>query len=235
MPDQNPKLVDSNIVDCIPQVGECPNKCSECFFNGGRFYRDINIPQIPTILEVGGKIVRMNSGNDSNHQRDLVIKVAKQYGDFFFNTSTPCFDFSGPVVFTANRQCPQNKVHLVPNPPHNLMFVRARVSPWNLGDVGLVVGHYLKKHGIPVVLTFMRYYDGDLIPEHHKDDYEWKEHIINDYWVLKPEAMLRIMEHFKGIGVRMCGTPYSSYCVDCRNCEFLYLECKKKMQRHGLL
>ena len=28
----NPKLVGSNIIDCIPQTGECPLKCTECFY-----------------------------------------------------------------------------------------------------------------------------------------------------------------------------------------------------------
>jgi len=231
MSDENPKLVGSNIIDCIPQVGECPHKCSECFYNGGRFYRDINIPQIPHYLEVMSRIVRMNSGNDSNNDRELVLAAAKNYRDVFFNTSVPQFDFPGPVVFTANRQCPDNKVHLVDNPPPNLMFVRARVTPWNVVDVGSVIGHYWRKHRIPVVLTFMRFYNDELIPRDRKYDYEWKEHIINDYWVPKLEMVLRIMGHLKGDGVRMCGTPYSSTCVDCRNCEFLYHECKRKLQQ----
>ena len=28
--DANPKLAGSGLVDCIPQTGQCPNKCLEC-------------------------------------------------------------------------------------------------------------------------------------------------------------------------------------------------------------
>jgi len=43
----NPKLIGSNIIDCIPHTGECPNKYGQefgedCFYNGGRFYRTLD-------------------------------------------------------------------------------------------------------------------------------------------------------------------------------------------------
>ena len=58
---KNPKLVDTNITDCIPQCGPCPMGCSECFYNRpGAFYTDITKPNIPTKYDVGDKIVRMN-------------------------------------------------------------------------------------------------------------------------------------------------------------------------------
>lgn len=225
---ENPKLAGSYLIDCIPQSGECPNKCSECFYNGGRFFRPLT-PMIPTREEARGKIVRMNSGHDSNLKRSLVIQTAGQYEHVFFNTSIPRFSFPGPVVFTANRQCPQNQVHLIENPPDNLMFVRVRVSSWDMETVEMVVRHYWEKYDVPVVLTFMRFYNGDLIPDKNKIDYEWKEHIINDYWVPTTETVLRVLAHFKSSGVRMCGTLVSSLCRDCRNCEFLYWDCLRRM------
>ncbi|MDP1629711.1 MAG: hypothetical protein Q8L57_03770, partial [bacterium] len=64
----------------------------------------------------------------------------------------------------------------------------------------------------------------------NKEDYEKNKHILNEYWCLKPEAIHRVLERYKGTGVRMCGTPVSSFCVDCRNCEFLYWECLRRMK-----
>ena len=34
---ENPKTVDSIIIDCIPHTGKCPVGCEHCFYNGG-FY-----------------------------------------------------------------------------------------------------------------------------------------------------------------------------------------------------
>lgn len=232
MKDRNPKLIKSNLIDCIPQTGECPNQCSECFYNGGRFFRTLDAPLIPTLKDASGKIVRMNSGHDSNLQRDLVIKTASQYEHVFFNTSIPRFNFPGPVVFTANRQCPENKVHLIKNPPKNLMFVRVRVSSWDMDTPSQIIMNYWLTYRIPVVFTFMRYYDDGLIPIDYLKDYEWKEHIINDYWCPKPETMMRVMEEFKGLDVLMCGTLHSSLCRDCRNCEFLYWDCLRRMKKY---
>jgi len=85
---QNPKMEGSNIWDCRPQVGKCPNDCNQCFYNReGAFYCDINEPYIPDPEQVGDGIVRFNSGHDSNLQRDLVIEVSKRYKKCFFNTS----------------------------------------------------------------------------------------------------------------------------------------------------
>lgn len=224
----NPKLVGSNIVDCIPQTGECPQKCSECFFNGGRFYRTLDEPLLPTLEEVGDKIVRVNSGNDSNNKKQLVIDSTKQYKHKFYNTSYPHFDFPSPVVFTCN---PKEKVFLV-NKVDNLMFVRVRTTPWNLEDVDKVVEHYLKKHNVPVLLTFMRFYNGDLIPVEYKSDFEWVKHISNDYYCLKTETVFEILARYKKTGVLTCGNNVSSSCVDCRNCEFLYWEWRRKNEKN---
>jgi hypothetical protein len=228
MSDKNPKLAGSNIIDCIPQTGECPNKCSECFYNGGRFFRTLDKPMIPTLKEAEGKIVRINSGHDSNLEKERVLTVTRCYKRKFYNTSIPNFDFPAPVVFTANRQCANNKIYLV-QPTPNLMFVRARATLWNLDEVKKIIDYYWKKYKVPVVLTFMRFYNEDLIPAEYKSDYEWKQHIQNSYWCPKPETIIKIMSHFNGQGVLMCGTPYSSLCVDCRNCEFLFWECKRNM------
>lgn len=225
----NPKLVGTRIVDCIPQIGECPNKCSECFYNGGRFFRQLDEPWMPNLADVvyRGLIVRVNSGHDSNFQKDLVLAETAKYPRKFYNTAIANFNFPAPVVFTCNGG-KDGRLKLV-EPAENLMFVRVRVDSWDMETVDKAVSHYWKNFGIPVVLTFMRYYDGSLIPDSAKSDYEWKKHLINEYYCLKPEAILRIMARYKGTGVRTCGTMVSSNCVDCRNCEFFYWEAMRRM------
>lgn len=221
---RNPKLENSNLIDCIPQTGECPLKCEECFYNGGRFYRTLNKPLIPSLGEAKNKIVRVNSGHDSNIQRELVIEQTKKYSNKFYNTSLPNFDFPAPVVFTCNGR----ELLLIEEGLDNVMFVRVRTSIFQLEEVDIAVEHYLEKHKIPVVLTFMRYYNGSIIPKEYKNYFVFKKHILNSYWCHTVDAHLEILERYKGKGVRMCGTPVSSYCCDCRNCELLYWEFFKR-------
>lgn len=226
----NPKLEGSNIIDAIPQVGECPIKCEECFYNSGRFFRPLDTPLMPTLEEAEGKVVRVNSGHDSNLQRNLVISSTSHFKHKFYNTSIAKFDFPGPVVFTCNG----HRLILVKNPPPNLMFVRFRVSTANLEDADKAVNHYWIGHGIPVVMTFMRYYDKNRVPD--ESAYEFRKSVLNTYWMPKLTTVVEIMSRWsKGEpsirGVRMCSTPYSSFCGDCRNCEFLYWDCLRRMEK----
>jgi len=226
----NPKLVGSGLIDAIPQVGECRLKCPECFYNGGRFYRSLNMPLLPTAEEARGKIVRVNSGHDSNLQRGLVLAKTCIYEHRFYNTSIPRFDFEDcPVVFTCNGR----RLILVKDPPKNLMFVRFRLATDNLEEADRAVQHYWLEHGIPVVMTFMRYYAKAAVPD--PDKYEFRQSVINSYWMIKVAVMLEMMSRWAKAnppirGVRMCGTPYSSFCGDCRNCEFLYWDCLRRMK-----
>jgi len=32
---ENPKMVGSGMLACIPQTGRCPNNCEDCFFQSG--------------------------------------------------------------------------------------------------------------------------------------------------------------------------------------------------------
>ncbi len=213
---KNPKLEGTDIIDCIPQTGECPIGCAECFYNGGRFYRTLDEPLIPTAEESDGKIVRINSGHDSNVDRQCVVGVVAPYVDFFFNTSVPKFDFPGPVVFTCNGKT-SHFVHC----SENVMFVRVRANTWDLEIQDKLVEHYVEQN-VPVVITFMRYYAEESVV--NPDDYSYGKSILNEYWKIKPEAWIKVMRRYEKKGVRTCGTPSSSYCVDCRNCELLYRE-----------
>ena len=158
---RNPKQEGTPYFDCIPQSGACPLGCAECFFNRpGAYYVPLDqLPLVPTPEEVGDGIVRMNCGNDSNNQKDLVIATAEQYKQVFFNTSIRNLDFPGPVVLTANprEEEPAWLPFFAAEVPRNLMFVRLRVSGTNLGHIDDAV-RWWTQGGVPVVLTFMAYY-----------------------------------------------------------------------------
>lgn len=224
MTKRNPKQEGSNLFDCIPQIGPCPIKCNQCFYNRpDAFYVSINKPHIPSAQEVGNGIVRMNCGHDSNINRDLVIAVASKYEKVFFNTSLPLFDFPAPVVFTANRK--EEEMAYITSDIKNLMFVRLRTSSTNLGLIEKAIKGYTQML-VPIVLTFMAYYDDNAVPD--KNNYEWKIRHINSYWCPTYNFKEKVMKKFGGELVTMCGTLDSNYCKDCGNCErFYYMYMRK--------
>ncbi len=224
MSDRNPKLAGSRLVDAIPQIGKCPNNCPECFYNRA-FYRPLTSSLLPDADEVNeaGKIVRINSGHDSNIDHKHVLATTSRYRHRFYNTSIPKFHFPAPVVFTCNGREP-----LFVDCPRNVMFVRVWYNPWDIGVQDDLVEHYLAQ-SVPVVLTWMRYYSQGAIPPEHREDFEHGIHLVNEYWKLTPGAKVRLARRYAGSGVRQCGLPWSSLCVDCRNCEFLYWEALRRM------
>ena len=241
---RNPKQEGTSYFDCIPQAGPCPIGCNQCFFNRpGAYYVPLEqLPLVPTPEEVGEGIVRMNCGNDSNNQRDLVIETARQYQRYFFNTSIPRFDFPGPVVLTANPKEEHGDSYAMPNrhgddwhsPAANLMFVRLRTSATNLRLVDQAVTAWTAAQ-VPVVITFMAYYDHQ--PQVPADllfrgrCYEWRVRHINSYWCPTKEFMRWVMSRYAGNRlVSMCSSITSAYCRDCRNCETHYLQTIKRMK-----
>jgi len=234
MTKRNPKQEGSELFDCIPQEGKCSIGCNQCFFNRpGAFYTEV--PSVPTPEEVGDGVVRMNTGNDSNNQRDLVIETAQQYKHAFYNTSLPRFDFPGPVVFTANGR-EEKPAHLIDPVPDNVMFVRLRVSGTNIPHIDAAVDHYTLAH-VPVVLTFMAYYDQApnvtrtelWLPT--EECYVWKVRHINSYWCPTPEFMRAVLDRYYGNRfVSMCGSIDTPYCRACRNCETYYYQTAKRLR-----
>jgi hypothetical protein len=220
----NPKLVGSNVIDCIPVAGRCPNNCNPCFYNEGEFFHDINEPLIPTLEEVGDKIVRVNSGRDSTIDFEEVIQKTKQYPKKFYNTSLSdkITEFPAPVVFTCNRK---NHLATLLLKNTNLMFVRVRTAYWNTDIVNIAVEHYTSM-GVPVVLTFLYFSDrhiGNSFPIEHLDKYEKVKHIVNDRYFIKPEYWRQIVSRYKNKSdVYTCGTLKDHTCKSCRNCERLY-------------
>lgn len=232
----NPKIKGSGIIECIPQTGRCPVGCDDCFFQSGRSYLeplDENLPHIPTEEMAKGRVVRMNDGNDSNVQRDLVEEVAQTYEDYFFNTSIPkdLGSFSGPVVLTVNPgKMTDNDFHKLDKALLNLMFVRVRVNTWNLHTVTEPAVMHYTKLGIPVVLTFMAYYT-ETVPEKHRYKYEWKQRTINSYWVMKRRWMDIIETMFEdNTLVYSCGRRGQYACFLCGNCLREYHAAKERLR-----
>jgi hypothetical protein len=233
---ENPKMQGSGLLDCISQRGECPVKCSDCFFASGRGYLEPlseNLPNIPDIENTKNKIIRMNAGgNDSNNQRELVETIAQQFDNYFFNTSIPykLSKFSGPVVLTLNpAKMTDNNFHKLDPIPNNLMFVRIRTNIWNLDSVVYPAIEYYTKKEVTCVLTFMAYYDSP-IPEEYQDFYEWKQRTINSYYCIKQEEIDKILLKFrKNIYVSCCAERGYS-CKFCGHCLRTYFATKERIQ-----
>lgn len=224
---ENPKTKGSGIITCIPQAGLCPMKCKDCFFQSGRSYLEPlgeNLPNMPTLKMAKNRIVRINDGNDSNNLRELVIVSTAKYKRKFYNTSLPrdLGGFDAPVVLTVNpAQTTDKKAYLLDSVPKNLMFVRVRVNTWNLALVDQVVAHYSTRE-VPVVLTFMAYFE-DEIPEGHKDNYIFRKRTLNSYHAITTAAWEQIMSRHKyNKWVHSCGKiegeKGATGCRYCGNC-----------------
>ena len=213
---QNPKLSGSNIIDCIPQTGLCPNNCLECFYNSDGFFRTKDTPLIPTLEEAQGKIVRVNSGHDSNIEKDLVLLATAQYSHKFYNTSIPNFDFPAPVVFTCN---PKDNQWIRPKSVDNLMMARFRVSTWNLDSCN-EAAQFFTSRGVPFILTFMRYQN--IINIKHPRHYEYRKSILNTYYHIKTQAKAKIEARYADNPLVMTCGGKTGYCRDCGNCERFY-------------
>jgi hypothetical protein len=231
----NPKTKDSGIITCIPQTGECPNRCPDCFFQSGRSYLEPlseNLPQIPPIELAEGRVVRMNDGNDSNVDRALVYETAKKFKDYFFNTSIPdnIGTFPGPVVLTVNPGLVTDySFHKVEYTP-NLMFVRLRVNAWNIENIVKPAVEYYSNLQVPIVLTFMAYYT-EKIPDEYRDWYEWKKRTLNSYWVMKRIMVDKVENMFwNNPYVYTCGWKGQYSCRLCGNCLREYFSAKERMR-----
>jgi len=237
---RNPKQEGTPFFDCIVQTGICPNNCNQCFYNRpGAYYVPLDqLPLIPMPEEVGKGIVRMNCGHDSNIEREKVIAASLKYENAFFNTSICRFDFPGPVVLTANPN-EEKPPHLVNPIPDNLMFVRLRTSGTNLRHIDDAVTYYTLR-GVPVVITFMAYYDKLPVVDLSELDetfdcvdqcYTWKVRHVNSYWCATTKFMQTVMKRYQGNRlVSMCGSYASGYCRACRNCETYYYQTQKRLR-----
>lgn len=231
----NPKTNGSGVITCIPQKGICPNKCKDCFFQSGRSYLeplDENLPHIPPTELADGRIVRLNDGNDSNNQRELVIKTAKKYKDYFFNTAIPknLEGFKAPVVLTVNPADMTDKNFYRVKKLNNLMFVRIRTNMWNISDIVTPAIKYYTDLEVPIVLTFMAYYLQQ-IPTDFESCYEYKLRTINSYYVLKQKFVDMVMDYYKtNPYVYSCGYKGQHSCKFCGNCVREYYNTKERLR-----
>lgn len=239
---ENPKTKGSGILCAIPQKGECPQHCADCFFQSGRSFLEPlkeNLPNMPEFQDAIGRVIRINDGNDSNHMRDLVINSTKKYPMKFYNTSFPMIeDFDAPVVLTLNpaRMTDKNFHKLLKPFPKNLMFVRVRVNVWNIETVVIPAIKYYTEgvDKIPVILTFMAYFDQE-VPDPYKDYYIFKKRTLNAYWVIRSETWKGIMDQFwKNPYVYSCskieGELGSRACSRCGNCLREYFTTAERMK-----
>lgn len=223
---ENPKTAGSGILCAIPQKGTCPMHCMDCFFQSGRSFLEPledNLPNMPEFQDSLFRVIRINDGNDSNNQRDLVIESTKKYAMKFYNTSMPMIlDFDAPVVLTLNPAGHTDKDFYKLDPiPDNLMFVRMRVNMWNLELVDEAIEYYTSRQ-VPVILTFMAYYDLE-VPDEYKKYYIFKKRTLNSYWVIRSETWKGIMDkYWKNPNVYSCskieGELGSRACSRCGNC-----------------
>jgi hypothetical protein len=232
---ENPKTKGSGIIAGIPQTGECPNGCADCFFQSGRSYLhplEDHLPNMPTLEMAKGRVVRINDGNDSNNKREYVEMMSNKYEDKFFNTAIPTDldKFSAPVVLTVNPgEMTDYSWYRVSN-FNNLMFVRFRTNMWNLDILDEVIHFYANEnYNVPVVLTFMAYYT-ETVPEEFKKYYEWKKRTLNSYWCLKQEEINKlVIKYLDNPLVGFCGRVHA--CKDCGNCLKYYYAAKERCRK----
>jgi len=173
------------------------------------------------MADAAGRVVRMNDGNDSNIDRETVVASAEKYKCAFFNTSIPrdLKGFKRPVVLTLNPgTMTDSRFHRLSAWPANLMFVRFRVSTWNLELCDRAVEHYTSR-GVPVVLTFLAFYETP-IPEEHAASYEFRKRTLNSYWVITPAAWDTVVARYHDNPlVYTCGKDANTHpCARCGNC-----------------
>lgn len=238
---ENPKLKGSGLMGCIPQKGECPRHCSDCFFQGGRGYLEPlseKTPNMPTIRQTVDRVVRVNDGNDSSIDCFRVENDTRKYRNRFYNTSS-IVDirlWPAPVVVTVNPDAMTDiGFHKICEVPDNLMMVRVRTNTWNLGIVDCVVDWYTVR-GVAVVLTFMAYFEGaKRIPADHRANYILRKRTMNEYTAVTTEAWREVMRRYEGnILVSSCGKIEGEWgntsCRYCGVCLREYFACRERMR-----
>jgi len=248
---ENPKTKGSGIICCIPQRGKCPVGCANCFFQSGRSYLEPledNLPNMPSLEEVGNKVVRVNDGNDSNNDFNKVLKDTTHYPLKFYNTSMNknIRKFNAPVVLTVNpSNMTDDDFHWIKVIPSNLMFVRFRINTWNdnpidniyIKDIGLATKciNYYTSRNVPVVLTFMAYYDKSVIPIINRPDYIYRKRTTNSYYAITTSAWEYVMDRYKyNHLVYSCGKIEgelgTTKCSRCGNCLREYFNTIERMK-----
>ena len=116
------------------------------------------------------------------------------------------------------------------------MFVRIRTNTWNLESVVKPATEFYTNQQVPVVLTFMAYYDEKSIPETHKEEYMFRKRTLNSYSAITTKAWEEIMANFKyNIYVYSCGKiegeKGKTSCERCGNCLREYFATEERIRR----
>jgi len=205
-----------NIINAIPYIGKCPNECLECFYNNDEFFASLTSPILPSLEEVGDQIVRVNQGNDSNINKDIVLERTAIYPKKFYCTAIPNFDFPAPVVFTCNGE----ELILAINGLNNLMMVRVKTNLWNLNELEKAINYYC---GVPITISFMRYKDTNNIPNEFRQFYELKKNVMDDdYRYHLRDEQKQVIFYKYGTTNKMVDICRIVKARDCERCEFCY-------------
>jgi len=233
---ENPKTKGSGILTCIPQTGRCLIGCEDCFFQSGRSYLEPlekNLPNMPPLEMAENMIVRVNDGNDSSNDFPSAMENTMYFRNKFYNTSmvNHLQDFDAPFVLTINPKSMTDKSFHQIKPLCNLMFVRFRTNTWNWTVANAAVEYYTSKD-VPVVLTFMAYYNGN-IPESHQKYYQLRKRVLNEYQAITTEAWQMVMERYReNKYVYSCGREgIASGCKFCGNCLREYFATLERMKK----
>jgi hypothetical protein len=187
---------------------------------------------MPPLELTKGKVVRVNDGNDSNVQRELVIEATKQYEQKFYNTAIPEFDFPAPVVLTVNpKEMTDTNFYKVDPIPKNLMFVRFRTNLWNYKLCNEAIAYFSQRE-VPIVLTFMAYFR-KAIPR-HEEGYVFRKRTLNYYWAITTDAWREVMKKYENNKFvyscgRIEGEQGDPHCRFCGNCLREYFSCMERL------
>jgi hypothetical protein len=248
---ENPKTKGSGIYACIPQIGICPSKCPDCFFQSGRSYLEPlaeHLPNIPSKRLCENRVVRVNDGNDSYFLSPVEIAhIIQTFPMCFFNTSVPkdLWKYQGenqaghfvhiPYVLTVNPGIDTDKKFTKLDGKNlSLMFVRFRTNTWNLSLAKECVKYYSERE-IPIILTFMAYFtELEAIPEDHLKNYVYRKRTSNEYYAITTEAWRNVMKNFEdNKWVHSCGKiegeKGDTRCRFCGNCLREYFSAKERM------
>lgn len=222
---ENPKTKGSGIFCAIPQTYKpCQNKCEDCFFSHGRSYLEPlvhNLPNIPPASVIKKYVIRVNDGLDSGQDIAQVICKTHDYPNKFYNTanpeSVPILEKYGPVVLTINPGEMTDHDFYMPDGKliRDLMFVRFRANMWNQDLLKQAVDKWCGWE-VPIVITFMRYYNERSIQDSHAF-YSKKAHILNPSWSVNQAGWEEICKPYRDSPlVSTCGANAKEHA--CRYC-----------------
>jgi len=167
------------------------------------------------------------------------MSISEKFTMKFYNTSIPkdLEGFKDPVVLTINPGKMTDKDFYKLDPiPKNLMFVRIRTNMWNVHPVVLPAVEYYTSKEVPVVLTFMAYFNNpEKIPEDFDCCYSFRKRTLNSYYAITNVAWKLVMSLFEDNKyVYSCGREgIATGCKFCGNCLREYFATMERLRTNG--